>query len=150
MPDWTKVALGRAANAVKALELLVNTGGTGYEFTEQEAMDMFSDIDEALAAAKQAYVERVPDLLSTTAPIQETPPDAPAMQNSEAIAIATSHKEAAEHDTTVNTRSDMPLIVPHWAQVKDFVTIIPPNQLPAYILHIGDRMYEDALEISQK
>jgi hypothetical protein len=149
MPDWSKVALGRASNAVKALELLVNTGGTGYEFTEQEAMDMFSDIDEALAAAKQAYVDRVPDLLSTTS-IQEARPTAPAMQNSEAITIATSHKEAEEHATTVNTRSDMPLIVPHWAQVKDFVTIIPPNHLPSYILHIGDRMYEDALEISQK
>ncbi len=166
MPDWNKVAGTRAENARKAMELLENTAGKGYEFTPEEGLDMLSGLQDALDSLKLAYKDRLPenpgfatagsesatvqDVPSVAAPQGQGTTVAPAHEDPEVIAIANSRNPATTGGHTINTRSDQPLVIPMWPQVKEFVGAIPENQLPAYILHIGDRMYEDCYQMVKK
>ena len=61
MPDWSKVAGTRAENARKAMELLENTAGKGYEFTPEEGFDMIQGLQDALDSLKLAYKDRIPE-----------------------------------------------------------------------------------------
>ena len=160
MPDWNKVAGTRAENARKAMELLENTAGKGYEFTPEEGLSMIQGLEDALNSLKAAYKDRLPEngfvvdsrFVAAAEPESVATPPAAAhksvssmgSQDPGVIAISNSRSEATNAPFDTNTRSDDRLTLPMWAQIKQFVEIIPQNQLPAYILHIGDRMYEDA------
>lgn len=177
MPDWGKVAGGRAENARKAMELLENTAGKGYEFTPEEGLGMITGLQDALDSLKEAYRDRLPEnpvfaaspagtqfsaaaghepskdeLVTIASPViaVEGNKEPRYLEDAELIALSNSRNAATAGGHTANGRSDMPLVIPHWAQIKEFTASVPAGQLPAYILHIGDRMYEDALKFDQK
>lgn len=161
MPDWKKVAGTRAENARKAMELLENTAGKGYEFTPEEGLDLIQGLQDSLDSLKLVYSERVPDipgfssggmLMATESTTTATTlgPEEVRQSPAESMAISGTQNTASAGAITTNARSDDPLVIPMWAQIKEFVEALPEKQLPAYILHIGDRMYEGALEMVKK
>jgi len=167
MPNWSKVARNRAENARKAMELLENTANSTYEFTPEEGLELISGLQDALDNLKLAYKDRLPEnsgfatagdtlnkdeLMALASPViaVEAGKEPRYPEDPEVLAITNSRNPASAGGHVVNTRSDEQLVIPMWTQIKEFVAAVPNNQLPAYILHIGGRMYEDAYEMVKK
>ena len=55
MTEWIKIALNRAKNAVKALDLLAKTAGRNYDVPAVEAAAMLGKVRDAHDALLKAY-----------------------------------------------------------------------------------------------
>lgn len=144
MPDWTKVAGKRAENAQKALRLLINTAGPGYDVTEPEAQALFDSIEEALTEAKDAYAERFGSSFADVSPSEQEdytistgPIIAEGSLDTNVDANIDGMARLSKEPVLVkNTASDQPIIYPHRTQVKDFINGVDKEEFPSYALPV--------------
>lgn len=166
--DWSRIFHPRIEKAVKAISLIENGAAARYDLTEEDASWAIRSLEDTLTSVKAAYAERFPGISQKSGdgppdhffapamgqPSQDgqepTPPSTNTSRGAESTAISSALSPRHNGETVTNTSSDQALVIPHWAQVKDFVNALPRNQVPAYILHLGDLMYEDAIEIAER
>lgn len=136
MSDFERIFAPRVEKAVKAISLLENGAAKRYEADGDTVRAYIRQLEDALDSVRSEYA----DHLGVTEKADET--------TTESV-IEESEESPATRDST-NTSSSQPLVFPHWAQIKDFVSQVPKDQIPSYILHFGDRMYEDSYEMFKK
>lgn len=55
---FIRIAEPRVSRACKAVSLLGNLAGSGYEYTEEQVSSMFGAVQEALDTARAAFVKK--------------------------------------------------------------------------------------------
>ena len=158
--DFDRIFQPRLEKAVKAVKLLENGAAKRYETTPAQAQNLISELEQALRGVREAYglVAAAPSNAEGNSAGHEPdeslqgahePAQICASDQSEPAQTSDESASAAMVDTaTLNTASSDPITIPHWSQVRAFVELIPASQRAAYILHLGDFMYEDAVEFA--
>lgn len=59
---FVRIAEPRVSRACKAVSLLGNLAGSGYEYTEEQVDAMFGAVKEALDTARAAFVKKPKDV----------------------------------------------------------------------------------------
>lgn len=59
---FIRIAEPRVSRACKAISLLGNLAGSGYEYTEEQVDAMFGAVKEALDTARAAFVKKPKDV----------------------------------------------------------------------------------------
>lgn len=59
---FIRIAEPRVSRACKAVSLLGNLAGSGYEYTEEQVDAMFGAVQEALDTARAAFVKKPKDV----------------------------------------------------------------------------------------
>lgn len=59
---FIRIAEPRVSRACKAVSLLGNLAGSGYEYTEEQVDAMFGAVKEALDTARAAFVKKPKDV----------------------------------------------------------------------------------------